>query len=186
MSGCLFKAVVPRCGTLEDPLWPLPDQVHSRPEPQEWLLDRSEQSPDRRHVGPFSLDVRTAAKSRRSTNRNRRQPEGYALPDHRGPLRLDRNRTGRAPSHPLRGPLPAAVPSVMDEYCERSNSARSRSCAVTTTFTRGEVEAGRHLVETELSERVKIGRGTLRKALRQFVQEGLLDLPSRAALRPAL
>ncbi|BAS11516.1 putative uncharacterized transketolase family protein y4mN [Arthrobacter sp. Hiyo4] len=43
-----------------------------------------------------------------------------------------------------------------------------------------ELEPGRHLVETELSEMLQISRGTLREALRQLEQEGLLSAGPRA------
>ena len=46
--------------------------------------------------------------------------------------------------------------------------------ALRTAITSGELEPGRHLVETELSDMLQISRGTLREALRQLEQEGLL------------
>ncbi|MFP5313714.1 MAG: GntR family transcriptional regulator, partial [Actinomycetes bacterium] len=46
----------------------------------------------------------------------------------------------------------------------------------------GELEPGRHLVETELSEMLQISRGTLREALRQLEQEGLLSAGPRGRL----
>ena len=41
--------------------------------------------------------------------------------------------------------------------------------------TSGEIEPGTHLVETELSAALSISRGTLREALRQLQQEGLVE-----------
>ena len=58
--------------------------------------------------------------------------------------------------------------------------------ALRTAITSGELEPGRHLVETELSEMLQISRGTLREALRQLEQEGLLSAgPARPPFRPA-
>jgi DNA-binding GntR family transcriptional regulator len=54
--------------------------------------------------------------------------------------------------------------------------------ALRTAITSGELEPGRHLVETELSEMLQISRGTLREALRQLEQEGLLSAGPRGRL----
>jgi DNA-binding GntR family transcriptional regulator len=54
--------------------------------------------------------------------------------------------------------------------------------ALRAAITSGELEPGRHLVETELSEMLQISRGTLREALRQLEQEGLLSAGSRGRL----
>src|SRR6476620_3365951 len=54
--------------------------------------------------------------------------------------------------------------------------------ALRTAITSGEHEPGRHLVETELSEMLQISRGTLREALRQLEQEGLLSAGPRGRL----
>jgi DNA-binding GntR family transcriptional regulator len=51
-----------------------------------------------------------------------------------------------------------------------------------TAITSGELAPGRHLVETELSEMLQISRGTLREALRQLEQEGLLSAGPRGRL----
>lgn len=50
-------------------------------------------------------------------------------------------------------------------------------------ITSGEIEPGTHMVETELSERLAISRGTLREAMRQLQQEGLLESGPRGRLR---
>jgi len=49
--------------------------------------------------------------------------------------------------------------------------------------TSGEVAPGTHLVETELSAALSISRGTLREALRQLEQEGLVEPSERGRLR---
>ncbi len=54
--------------------------------------------------------------------------------------------------------------------------------ALRAAITSGELEPGRHLVETELSEMLQISRGTLREALRQLEQEGLLSAGARGRL----
>jgi DNA-binding GntR family transcriptional regulator len=54
--------------------------------------------------------------------------------------------------------------------------------ALRTAITSGELEPGRHLVETELSDMLQISRGTLREALRQLEQEGLVSAGPRGRL----
>jgi DNA-binding GntR family transcriptional regulator len=49
--------------------------------------------------------------------------------------------------------------------------------------TSGEIAPGTHLVETELSAALSISRGTLREALRQLEQEGLVEPSERGRLR---
>jgi len=49
--------------------------------------------------------------------------------------------------------------------------------------TSGEIKPGTHLVETELSAALSISRGTLREALRQLEQEGLVEPSERGRLR---
>ena len=48
--------------------------------------------------------------------------------------------------------------------------------------TSGEIKPGTHLVETELSAALSISRGTLREALRQLQQEGLVEAGERGRL----
>ena len=57
--------------------------------------------------------------------------------------------------------------------------------ALRTAITSGELEPGRHLVETELSDMLQISRGTLREALRH-VGDGAagIDPPQRASFPP--
>src|SRR6476660_7793508 len=50
-------------------------------------------------------------------------------------------------------------------------------------ITSGEIKPGTHLVETELSAALSISRGTLREALRQLQQEGLVEPSERGRLR---
>ena len=54
--------------------------------------------------------------------------------------------------------------------------------ALRTAITSGELAPGRHLVETELSEMLQISRGTLREALRQLEQEGLISAGPRGRM----
>lgn len=46
----------------------------------------------------------------------------------------------------------------------------------------GQLEPGRRLIETELSEALSVSRGTLREALRHLVQEGLVVADERGKL----
>jgi DNA-binding GntR family transcriptional regulator len=57
---------------------------------------------------------------------------------------------------------------------EKKSLREQALSALRTAITSGELEPGRHLVETELSEMLQISRGTLREALRQ-----LCELPDR-------
>lgn len=50
-------------------------------------------------------------------------------------------------------------------------------------ITSGQLPAGHHLVETELSEAFGVSRGTLREAMRRLEQEGLLVAGPRGQLR---
>jgi DNA-binding GntR family transcriptional regulator len=49
-------------------------------------------------------------------------------------------------------------------------------------ITTGQIAPGTHLVETELSEALQISRGTLREAMRQLQQEGLISAGARGRL----
>jgi DNA-binding GntR family transcriptional regulator len=49
-------------------------------------------------------------------------------------------------------------------------------------ITTGQLKPGTHLVETELSEALQISRGTLREAMRQLQQEGLISAGARGRL----
>jgi DNA-binding GntR family transcriptional regulator len=50
-------------------------------------------------------------------------------------------------------------------------------------ITSGQIAPGTHLVETELSGALSISRGTLREAMRQLEQEGLVEPSERGRLR---
>ncbi len=65
---------------------------------------------------------------------------------------------------------------------EKKSLREQAVSALRTAITSGELEPGRHLVETELSEMLQISRGTLREALRQLEQEGLLSAGPRGRL----
>jgi DNA-binding GntR family transcriptional regulator len=49
-------------------------------------------------------------------------------------------------------------------------------------ITTGQLTPGTHLVETDLSEALQISRGTLREAMRQLQQEGLISAGARGRL----
>ena len=51
-----------------------------------------------------------------------------------------------------------------------------------TAITSGELPPQTRIVETELSERLQISRGTLREAIRQLQQEGLVTAGPRGRL----
>jgi len=54
--------------------------------------------------------------------------------------------------------------------------------ALRRAITSGELPPGTHLVETELSDQLQISRGTLREAMRQLQQEGLIAAGVRGRL----
>jgi DNA-binding GntR family transcriptional regulator len=65
---------------------------------------------------------------------------------------------------------------------EKKSLREQALAALRTAITSGALEPGRHLVETELSEMLQISRGTLREALRQLQQEGLVSAGARGRL----
>lgn len=65
---------------------------------------------------------------------------------------------------------------------EKKSLREQALSALRIAITTGELEPGRHLVETELSDMLQISRGTLREALRQLEQEGLLSAGPRGRL----
>jgi len=65
---------------------------------------------------------------------------------------------------------------------EKKSLREQALSALRTAITSGELEPGRHLVETELSDMLQISRGTLREALRQLEQEGLRSAGPRGRL----
>ena len=65
---------------------------------------------------------------------------------------------------------------------EKKSLREQALAALRTAITSGELAPGRHLAETELSDMLQISRGTLREALRQLEQEGLLSAGPRGRL----
>lgn len=65
----------------------------------------------------------------------------------------------------------------------KTNLREQALAALRNAVTSGEIEPGTHLVETELSAALSISRGTLREALRQLEQEGLVEAAERGRLR---
>jgi DNA-binding GntR family transcriptional regulator len=65
---------------------------------------------------------------------------------------------------------------------EKKSLREQALSALRAAITSGELEPGKHLVETELSDMLRISRGTLREALRQLEQEGLLSAGPRGRL----
>ncbi|MET0887041.1 MAG: GntR family transcriptional regulator [Mycetocola sp.] len=72
---------------------------------------------------------------------------------------------------------PASLPGL-----ERTSLRQQALDALRRAISLGELPPGTHLVETELSEMLKISRGTLREALRELQQEGLVSAGSRGRL----
>ena len=66
---------------------------------------------------------------------------------------------------------------------EKTSLREQALTALRRAITTGQLPPGTHLVETELSEALQISRGTLREAMRQLQQEGLI---SAGCARPAL
>ena len=58
---------------------------------------------------------------------------------------------------------------------EKTSLRQQALSALRRAITTGELPPGTHLVETELSGALKISRGTLREAMRQLQQEGLIS-----------
>jgi DNA-binding GntR family transcriptional regulator len=64
----------------------------------------------------------------------------------------------------------------------KTNLRQQALTALRRAITSGDLPPATHLVETELSERLQISRGTLREALRQLQQEGLVAAGARGRL----
>ena len=64
---------------------------------------------------------------------------------------------------------------------EKTSLRQQALTALRRAITTGELPPGTHLVETDLSDALQISRGTLREAMRQLQQEGLISAPVRAA-----
>lgn len=65
---------------------------------------------------------------------------------------------------------------------EKTNLRQQALAALRRAITTGELAPGVHLVETDLSDRLQISRGTLREAMRQLQQEGLIAAGARGRL----
>jgi DNA-binding GntR family transcriptional regulator len=65
---------------------------------------------------------------------------------------------------------------------EKTSLREQALTALRRAITTGQLAPGTHLVETELSEALQISRGTLREAMRQLQQEGLISAGARGRL----
>lgn len=65
---------------------------------------------------------------------------------------------------------------------EKTSLREQALTALRRAITTGKLAPGTHLVETELSEALQISRGTLREAMRQLQQEGLISAGARGRL----
>ena len=65
---------------------------------------------------------------------------------------------------------------------EKTSLREQALSALRKAITTGQIQPGTHLVETELSEALQISRGTLREAMRQLQQEGLISAGARGRL----
>ena len=66
---------------------------------------------------------------------------------------------------------------------EKTSLRQQALTALRRAITTGQLKPGTHLVETELSEALQISRGTLREAMRQLQQEGLISAGRGAGCR---
>ena len=69
---------------------------------------------------------------------------------------------------------------------EKTSLREQALTALRKAITSGQLAPGTHLVETELSDALQISRGTLREAMRQLQQEGLISAGARGVLRTFL
>ncbi len=65
---------------------------------------------------------------------------------------------------------------------EKTSLREQALTALRRAITTGQLPPGTHLVETELSDALQISRGTLREAMRQLQQEGLIAAGARGRL----
>jgi DNA-binding GntR family transcriptional regulator len=65
---------------------------------------------------------------------------------------------------------------------EKTSLREQALTALRKAITSGQLRPSTHLVETELSEALQISRGTLREAMRQLQQEGLISAGARGRL----
>ena len=65
---------------------------------------------------------------------------------------------------------------------EKTSLREQALTALRRAITTGQLTQGTHLVETDLSDALQISRGTLREAMRQLQQEGLISAGARGRL----
>src|SRR3546814_15615434 len=65
---------------------------------------------------------------------------------------------------------------------EKTSVRRPALTALRRALTTGQLTPGTHLGETDLSDALQISRGTLREAMRQLQQEGLISAGARGRL----
>lgn len=65
---------------------------------------------------------------------------------------------------------------------EKTSLRQQALTSLRRAITTGQLPPGTHLVETELSDALQISRGTLREAMRQLQQEGLISAGARGRL----
>ncbi|MDZ7882800.1 MAG: GntR family transcriptional regulator [Mycobacterium sp.] len=65
---------------------------------------------------------------------------------------------------------------------EKTSLRQQALTALRRAITTGQLTPGTHLVETDLSDALQISRGTLREAMRQLQQEGLISAGARGRL----
>ncbi len=65
---------------------------------------------------------------------------------------------------------------------EKTSLREQALTALRRAITTGQLSPGTHLVETDLSEALQISRGTLREAMRQLQQEGVISAGARGRL----
>lgn len=65
---------------------------------------------------------------------------------------------------------------------EKTSLREQALSALRRAITSGQLQPGTHLVETDLSDALQISRGTLREAMRQLQQEGLISAGARGRL----
>jgi DNA-binding GntR family transcriptional regulator len=75
-----------------------------------------------------------------------------------------------------------AVESTPLLRLEKTSLREQALSALRRAITTGQLQPGTHLVETELSDALQISRGTLREAMRQLQQEGLISAGARGRL----
>ena len=74
----------------------------------------------------------------------------------------------------------AEAPSLL--RLEKTSLREQALTALRRAITTGQLPPGTHLVETDLSDALQISRGTLREAMRQLQQEGLISAGARGRL----